>query len=182
MFSKLIVLSKVDSVLKSSFERIISEIFTHIKLSLIFNYQHLSIGCSKSKADSAEDAALPPLSLTVLTIPPISSNSFFQEIQVGTLEAKFKIAFGPDNKSLSFDEFKEAFKEDPAWKEFWDKDSLLFNFLHQYFTDERKLGQGYSIILSPGDASVKVRVLYDTLQDNNNQEFISTNDKDFKCI
>lgn len=81
---------------------------------------------------------------------------------------------------------KEGFATDRVWHDLANDDSLLVKVLtSEYFEDEENKGQIsrdamilYAILASNGDAATKARVLYDVLQDNN-QEFISANDKDF---
>ena len=69
------------------------------------------------------------------------------------------------------------------WADLTDDSSLLVKVLNsEYFQDEGKISRDamilYAVLASNGSADVKARVLYDVLQDNN-QEFISANDKDF---
>lgn len=129
------------------------------------------MGCTKSKAGSADDAALPAINLAGLDGPSkFEAMLPFKRYKVDALEAKFKVAFGDNNnKSLPLEQFKDAFKEDPAWNDLWDQESLLVKlFNSNYFCDEsgnldRDALIVYAVLLSPGDASVKARVLYDVL-------------------
>lgn len=81
---------------------------------------------------------------------------------------------------------KEGLATDKVWHDLQNDDSLLVKVLtSEYFEDEENKGSIsrdamilYAILASNGDAATKARVLYDVLQDNN-QEFISANDKDF---
>lgn len=81
---------------------------------------------------------------------------------------------------------KDGLATDKVWHDLANDDSLLVKVLtSEYFEDEDNKGSIsrdamilYAILASNGDAATKARVLYDVLQDNN-QEFISANDKDF---
>lgn len=81
---------------------------------------------------------------------------------------------------------REGFATDKVWADLANDDSLLVKVLtSEYFEDEENKGSIsrdtmilYAVLSSNGDANTKARVLYDVLQDNN-QEFISANDKDF---
>jgi hypothetical protein len=81
---------------------------------------------------------------------------------------------------------KGVLGSDRVWADINDDNSVLSKVLKsKYFADSENEGQVsrdalliYGMLLSTGDAKLKARVLYDILQDNN-QEFISANDKDF---
>ena len=81
---------------------------------------------------------------------------------------------------------REGFATDKVWADLANDDSLLVKVLtSEYFEDEENKGTIsrdamilFAVLSSNGDAATKARVLYDVLQDNN-QEFISANDKDF---
>lgn len=146
------------------------------------------MGCVKSKGDAgAGDAPLAPLDLTGLdaatkfeTILP------FKRCKVDLLEAKLKNATG-EEKTVTLEKLREIFAGDKVWADINDDNSLLVKVLKsEYFKDDDKefhISRDalilYAVLLSQGDAKTKARVFYDVLQDNN-QEFISANDKDFE--
>jgi hypothetical protein len=78
---------------------------------------------------------------------------------------------------------RDGFSDDKVWADLSDDNSLLVKVLNsEYFQEDGSISRDamilYAVLASNGSADVKTRVLYDVLQDNN-QEFISANDKDF---
>ncbi|CDW91249.1 UNKNOWN [Stylonychia lemnae] len=144
------------------------------------------MGCVKSKGEAGVevDVPLPPLDLSGLdaatkfeTILPFKRN------KLEIFELKLKAATGA-NKTIPFDQLRTLLGQDKVWADINDDNSVLVKVLKsKYFTEEdgnvsRDALILYGILLSSGDNKLKARVLYDVLQDNN-QEFISANDKDF---
>lgn len=146
------------------------------------------MGCVKSKGEAgAGDAPLAPLDLTGLDGPTKFETILpFKRTKVDLFEAKLKNATG-EEKTLSLEKLREILGEDKVWADINDGSSLLVRLLNsEYFKDEEKpelISRDalilYAVLLSQGDAKTKARVVYDVLQDNN-QEFISANDKDFE--
>lgn len=109
----------------------------------------------------------------------------FKRCKVDLLEAKLKQISG-ENKHFTLEQLREGFATDKIWHDLTNDDSLLVKVItSEYFEDEENKGSIsrdamilYAVLASNGDAATKARVLYDVLQDNN-QEFISANDKDF---
>lgn len=106
----------------------------------------------------------------------------FKRAKVDLLEARLKEISG-DSKQLTLAQLREAFAADKVWADLADDESLLVKVLNsEYFQDDGHISRDamilYAVLASNGSADVKSRVLYDVLQDNN-QEFISANDKDF---
>jgi hypothetical protein len=143
------------------------------------------MGCAKSKGAGSEDVPLPAIDLTGLDGPSkFEAMLPFKRLKVEVVESKLKGATG-DDKHLSLAKLREVFASDAAWADLKNDDSVLVKSLNsEYFKDEdngdisRDALILYAVLLSVGDAKTKARVFYDVLQDNN-QEFISANDKDF---
>lgn len=145
------------------------------------------MGCAKSTNNANADAALPPLDLTGLDGPSkFEAMLPFKRYKAETLETKFKTISGAEKKSFTLTQLREALGSDKVWADLSNDNSTLVKILtSEYFKSEDNEGEIsrdaaiiYALLLSVGDAKTKARILYDVLQDNN-QEFISANDKDF---
>lgn len=140
------------------------------------------MGCAKSKSGVDLDLPLPPIDLTGLDGPSkFEAMLPFKRFKIETIEKKLKDGTG-ESKTLSLDKLREIFN-DQVWADLKKDDSLITKVVtSETFKDGADISRDallvYALILSVGDSKVKARVFYDILQDNN-QEFISANDKDF---
>ena len=146
------------------------------------------MGCCAAKTNGLDDTPLPEMKLEGLdanarfefTLP-------FYRIRLEAFVTKVKAAAG-DSKEITIAKLTEALGSNAAWGDLQNNNSVLVKVLKsEYFkgAEEGSLSTDsliiYAVLHSAADARTRAHVLYDVLQDNN-QPFISANDKDFDPV
>ncbi|CDW79009.1 UNKNOWN [Stylonychia lemnae] len=157
------------------------------------------MGCKESKQDGlgngpesgggsgGKSSSLPSLQISGLDGPgKFEALLPFSKTKIEEFEIKIKMASGQE-KDMTLEQLRKGFSDDKNWSDALNQANspLLKSLEHELFKSEENPDQLnrdaiiiWALLLCGGDVKVKAKVFYDVLQDNN-QEHISSSDKDF---